>query len=75
MTDTRLSRNQPPTNSFTFAASPPSRSHDPLNPNPLVNLQDLEEVEHFALISRGTVEEMRLLGCQIIQSGVRLLKM
>lgn len=54
---------------------PPPRSHDPLNPNPLVSLQDLEEVEHFSLISRGTVEEMRVLGCQIIQSGVRLLKM
>lgn len=64
------------TNSNLFGPPPPQiRSLDPLNPNPLITAGDSETVEHFKLMSRGTVEEMRLLGCQIIESGIKLLKM
>lgn len=62
-------------NSSLFAPPPAPRVHDPLNPNPLTTQKSIEQVEHFSLISKGTVEEMRLLGCQIIQSGTKLLKM
>ena len=62
-------------NSILFCPPPPRPSHDPLNPNPLITLPHLHQAEHFKLMSTGTVEELRLLGCQIIQSGVRLLKM
>lgn len=58
-----------------FGPPPPPRSLDPLNPNPLCSLADLYHAEHFRLMSRGSVEEIRLLGCQIIQSGTRMLRM
>lgn len=58
-----------------FCPPPPRPSHDPLNPNALITQIHLHQAEHFKLMSTGTVEELRLLGCQIIQSGVRLLKM
>ena len=69
----------PPTASSVsdlFSAPPPfAQPYDPLNPNPLLTAVELEAAEHFKLMSRGTVEDMRLLGCQIIQSGVKMLKM
>lgn len=58
-----------------FGPPPPFPSHHPLNPNPLITSHQLHQAEHFKLMSTGTVEELRLLGCQIIQSGIRLLKM
>lgn len=58
-----------------FGPPPPRPTHDALNPNPLITLTALHTTEHFKLMSTGTVEELRLLGCQIIQSGVRMLKM
>ena len=64
-----------PQNSSLFDPPQPRPADDPLNPNPLITLHHLHLAEHFELMSSGTVEELRLLGCQIIQSGIRLLKM
>lgn len=58
--------------SSLFAEAPAPRAYDPINPNPLIPFQDLQEEK---LISKATVEELRLLACQIIQSGVKLLRM
>jgi hypothetical protein len=55
-----------------LSEAPAARSYDPINPNPLISAQDLWEEK---LISRATTEELRLLACQIIQSGVKMLKM
>lgn len=66
------------TNSNLFGPPPPAhRPYDPLNPNPLIipDWKEFSDLEHYRLMLRGTVEEMRLLGCQIIQSGIKLLKM
>lgn len=78
MASSSSSSHPPPTvsSSDLFSAPPPfAQPYDPLSPNPLLTLNELEAAEHFRLMSKGTVEEMRLLGCQIIQSGVKLLKM
>lgn len=73
-----MSNHHPPLSSSKDLFTPPplfAQPYDPLAPNPIILLNELEDVEHFILMSRGTVEEMRLLGCQIIQSGVKFLKM